>query len=103
MQTGKTRISSLPDVPTAIENGFTNFESYAWWGVWAPAGTPKPIIDKFAGALGEALRDPVVSKNLTQNLQITLLTGNAQEEAKFLAAQMALWGPVVKENSIKSD
>jgi tripartite-type tricarboxylate transporter receptor subunit TctC len=103
MQTGKTRISTLPDVLTSIESGFDKFESYAWWGVWAPAGTPKPIVEKFATALGEALRDPIVSKNLTQNLQITLLTANAQEEAKFLADQMALWGPVVKENNIKSD
>jgi len=103
MQTGKTRMPTLSTVPTAIENGFAKFEAYAWWGVWAPAGTPKPIIERFAAALGEALRDPVVSKNLTENLQVNLLTGNAQDEAKFLAEQMALWEPVVKQNNIKSD
>jgi tripartite-type tricarboxylate transporter receptor subunit TctC len=103
MQTGKTRTASLPTVQTAIEAGFANFESYAWWGVFAPAGTPKLIVERFAKALGEALRDPIVSKNLTENLQVTLLTGDAQAEAKFLAAQMALWGPVVKDNNIKSD
>jgi tripartite-type tricarboxylate transporter receptor subunit TctC len=103
MQTGKTRVPSLPTVPTAVESGFANFESYAWWGVFAPAGTPKPIVDRFAAALSEALRDPTVSKTLAVSLQITLRIGNAQEEAKFLAEQMALWGPVVKENNIKSD
>ena len=103
MQTGKTRISSLGTVPTAIEDGFTNFESYAWWGVFAPAGTPKPIVERFASALGESLRDPIVSKQLTENLRVTLRLGSPQEEAKFLAEQMALWGPVVKENNIKSD
>ena len=103
MQTGKTRVPSLPDVPTAIESGFANFKSYAWWGVFAPAGTPKPIVERFATALSEALRDPIVSKTLAQSLQITIRAGNAQEEAKFLAEQMALWGPVVKENNIKSD
>jgi tripartite-type tricarboxylate transporter receptor subunit TctC len=103
MQTGKTRIAALPAVQTAIEAGFDKFEAYAWWGVWAPAGTPKPIVEKFAKALGESLHDPMVSKNITENLQVTMLAANAQEEAKFLADQMALWGPVVKDNNIKSD
>ncbi len=103
MQTGKTRAASLPDVPTAIESGFANFESYAWWGVFAPAGTPKPVVERFAAALGEFLREPTVSKMLTENLQVTLRMGSPQDEAKFLAEQMALWGPVMKENNIKSD
>ncbi len=103
LQTGKTRLATLATVPTAIESGFAGFESYAWWGVFAPAGTPQPIIERFAAALGDSLRDPTVSKMLTESLQITLRLGDAQEEAKFLAEQMALWGPVVKENDIKSD
>jgi tripartite-type tricarboxylate transporter receptor subunit TctC len=103
MQTGKTRVATLATVPTAIESGFAGFEAYAWWGVFAPADTPKPIVERFAAALGESLRDPTVSKLLTESLQITLRLGDAQEEAKFLAEQMALWGPVVKENDIKSD
>src|SRR5580692_1155920 len=103
LQTGKTRMPSLPDVQTAIEAGFAGFESYAWWGVFAPAGTPKPIVDRFAAALGDALRDPKVSKLLTESLQITLRLGSPQEEASFLSEQMALWGPVVKENNVKSD
>jgi tripartite-type tricarboxylate transporter receptor subunit TctC len=103
MQTGKGRLPTLATVPTAIESGFAGFESYAWWGVFAPAGTPKPIIVRFAAALGDSLRDPNVSKLLSESLQITLRLGGPQEEAKFLAEQMALWGPVVKENNIKSD
>jgi tripartite-type tricarboxylate transporter receptor subunit TctC len=103
MQTGKTRVPSLPGVPTAIEGGFAGFESYAWWGVFAPAHTPKPIVERFAAALGESLREATVSKMLTENLQVTLRMGSPEDEAKFLAEQMALWGPVVKENNIKSD
>lgn len=103
LQTGKTRMPNLPDTQTAIEAGFPGFESYAWWGVFAPAGTPQPIIERFAAALGDSLRDPTVRKTLTESLQISLRLGNAEEEAKFLAAQMALWGPVVKENNIRSD
>jgi tripartite-type tricarboxylate transporter receptor subunit TctC len=103
MQTGKTRMPSLPDVQTAIEAGFAGFESYAWWGVFAPAGTPKPVIERFASALRDSLKDPAVSKLLSESLQVSLRLGSPQEEADFLAAQMALWGPVVKDNNIKSD
>jgi len=103
MQTGRTRVPSLPDAPTAIESGFPGFESYAWWGVFAPAHTPKPIVERFAAALGETLRQPAVSKMLTENLQVTLRMGSPEDEAKFLSDQMALWGPVVKENNIKAD
>ena len=103
LQTGKTRMANLADVPTAIESGFPGFESYAWWGVFAPAGTPKPIIERFGNALRESLRDPGVSKLLTESLQINLMLGGPQEDADFLKAQMALWGPVVKDNNVKSD
>jgi tripartite-type tricarboxylate transporter receptor subunit TctC len=103
MQTGKTRTPSLPTVLTAIESGFPGFESYAWWGVFAPAGTPQPIIDRFAGALRDSLNDPTTKKMLTESLQVSLLLGDAPAEAKFLAEQMALWGPVVRDNNIKSD
>jgi tripartite-type tricarboxylate transporter receptor subunit TctC len=103
LQTGKTRISALSAVPTAIESGFAGLESYAWWGVFAPAGTPKPIVERFAAALGDSLRDPNVSKLLTESLQVTLRLGSPQDEANFLSEQMALWGPVVKENNVKSD
>jgi tripartite-type tricarboxylate transporter receptor subunit TctC len=103
MQTGQTRIAPLANVPTAIENGFTGFESYAWWGVFAPAGTPAPVIERFAATLTESLRDPIISKQLTENLQITLRLGGPQEQGRFLAEQMALWQPVVKENNIKPD
>jgi tripartite-type tricarboxylate transporter receptor subunit TctC len=103
LQTGKTRMANLADVPTAIESGFAGFESYAWWGVFAPAETPAPIIERFGNALRESLRDPSVSKLLTESLQINLMLGGPQADADFLKAQMALWGPVVKDNNVKSD
>jgi tripartite-type tricarboxylate transporter receptor subunit TctC len=103
LQTGKTRLESMPQVPTAIESGFAGFESYAWWGVFAPAGTPKPIVERFGSALAASLRDENVTKQLRENLQITMLLAGPDDERKFLAEQMALWGPVVKDNNIKGD
>jgi tripartite-type tricarboxylate transporter receptor subunit TctC len=103
LQTGKTRIPTLPQVPNAIESGFAGFESYAWWGVFAPAGTPKAVIDRFGGALIETLREPTISKQISENLQVNMLLGGPEDEAKFLKEQMELWGPVVQENNIKGE
>ena len=103
MQTGKARIPALPDIPTAIESGFAGFESYAWWGVFAPAGTPKPTVERFGAALAETLREPAISKQITENLQITMRLGGPEEERTFLSEQMKLWGPVVREHGIKGE
>jgi tripartite-type tricarboxylate transporter receptor subunit TctC len=103
VQTGKARLPSMSEVPTVIESGFPGFESYAWWGVFAPAGTPKPIVERFSKELAESLRDETVAKQLRENLQVTMLLAGPEEERKFLAAQMALWGPVIRDNNIKMD
>ncbi|MEH2480718.1 tripartite-type tricarboxylate transporter receptor subunit TctC [Nitrobacteraceae bacterium AZCC 2146] len=103
LQTGKTPMLSLSTVPTAIDSGFAGFESYAWWGVFAPAGTPQPIIERFGSALTETLREPEISKRISETLQVTMLLGGPDEERKFLKAQMELWGPVVIENNIKGE
>ena len=103
MQTGKVRIPALPEIPTAIESGFAGFEFYAWWGVFTAAGTPKPTIERFGSALTETLREPAISKQITENLQITMRLGGTEEERAFLSEQMKLWGPVVREHGIKGE
>ena len=103
LQTGKTRLASMPETETAIEAGFAGFESYAWWGVFAPGGTPRAIIDRFAAELADALRAENVARQLRDNLSITLLLAGPEAQRDFLAAQMALWGPVVRENNIKGE
>jgi tripartite-type tricarboxylate transporter receptor subunit TctC len=102
-QTGKSRISALPEVPTAIESGFAGFEAYAWWGVFTAAGTPQPIIERFGAALAETLREPAINKQISENLQIAMLLAGPEEERRFLSEQMKLWGPVVREHGIKGD
>jgi tripartite-type tricarboxylate transporter receptor subunit TctC len=103
LQTGKTRMTTLPAVPNAIESGYAGFESYAWWGVFAPAGTPKPINERFGQALIDTLREPAIAKQISENLQVTMLLGGPEDERRFLQAQMELWGPVVKDNNIKGE
>ena len=101
-QTSATRVSGLPDVPTVIESGFPGFESYAWWGSFTAGRTPLPIVDRFSNALAETLREPAI-KSRIESMQITMQIGGSDAQRKFLADQMKVWGPVVKEHNIKAD
>jgi tripartite-type tricarboxylate transporter receptor subunit TctC len=103
MHTGKTKLASLPDVPSAIDAGFADFESYAWWGVFTAAGTPKAIVDRFGAALADSLRDEQIAKLVRESQQITPVLGGPDELRRFLAEQMKVWGPVVRDNNIKGE
>jgi tripartite-type tricarboxylate transporter receptor subunit TctC len=103
VHTGKSKLASKPDVPAVAESGFPGFEAYAWWGVFAPAGTPKAMIDKFGGELAACLREERVSKQLIETQQVDLRLAGPDELRKFLADQMRVWGKVVRDNNIKGD
>jgi len=102
-QTGAVRLASFPGIPTVIEDGFPGFETYAWWGVFAPAGTPKPIVERFGAELVASIRDERVEKQLTDVQLITLVLGGPELLRKFLAEQMRMWADVIRENNIKGD
>jgi tripartite-type tricarboxylate transporter receptor subunit TctC len=103
VQTGKARTTVLGEVPTVGESGFPGFEAYAWWGVFAPAGTPKPIIERFATELAACLREPRVAKQLTETQQISLALAGGEHLRRFVAEQMQVWGAVAREHGIKAD
>jgi tripartite-type tricarboxylate transporter receptor subunit TctC len=101
--TGEKRASSLPDVPTLIEQGFPGLTAHAWWGIYAPAATPKPIIDKFHAELVKVLGQPDVRKTLSESLAMDLVVSTPEELQKWTLEQLARWGKVVRENGIKAD
>jgi tripartite-type tricarboxylate transporter receptor subunit TctC len=102
IQTGATRAGNAKDTPTAIELGYTGFESYAWWGVFAPKGTPAELVDKMRTTLIEIMKEPMPFKQITENMQIQPSFGGATELSAWLGGQMKLWGDVVRENGIKA-
>jgi tripartite-type tricarboxylate transporter receptor subunit TctC len=102
-QTGKARTAALGAVPTVAESGFAAFEAYAWWGVFAPAGTPKATIARFGNELAAILREPRVEKQLTETQQVSLMLGGPETLATFLREQMQTWGPIAREFDIKGD
>jgi tripartite-type tricarboxylate transporter receptor subunit TctC len=94
--TGKTRSSVLQNVPTAIEAGVPGYEATIWLGLMAPAGTPKPIIDKLNAAVNSAIKRPDVVKLWTSQGAVTM-SMTSDEFDKFLRGDIVKWAEVVKK------
>jgi tripartite-type tricarboxylate transporter receptor subunit TctC len=102
LQLGRERLPLLQDTQTAIEAGFPDFETLAWWGIFAPKGTPADIIASMATSVREILSEPAVAAQLRDTQQMTLLLAGAEEFASFFAKQVSIWGQVVRENNIRA-
>jgi tripartite-type tricarboxylate transporter receptor subunit TctC len=103
VQTGRARTPALGALPTVDESGFSGFEAYAWWGVFAPAGTPKAVVGRFGDEVTACVREERVARQLTETQQVSLVLGGPEELRKFLADQMRVWGAVAREQDIKAD
>ena len=102
--TADSRLERLPDLPTATELGITGLGISAWYGLYAPAGTPAPIIDKLAKALQSAVQDSTVQHRLqkmdTLVFDASLATPEAHHER--LSQQVATWTDVIKKAGISA-
>jgi tripartite-type tricarboxylate transporter receptor subunit TctC len=101
--TGEKRSGVMPEVPTLAEQGLPGFSAYAWWGILAPAATPKAIVDRFHAELAKALGQPDLRKQLTETLGMDLQVGNPEQLQKFVAGEMSRWGKVVRDNNVRAD
>jgi len=100
--TSETRWSQLPDVPTMIEAGLPGFSSEVWFGIFAPAGTPRPIVDKLHAEIVKAAQAPDVTQKLAaQGFDVT--TDSPQEFEAFVKAEIAKWAKVVRESGARVD
>src|ERR1700692_815858 len=93
--TGKTRSAVLPDVPTAGEAGVPGYEATIWLGLMAPAGTPKPIIDRLNAGVNEVVRRPDVVK-LWKEQGALPMSMTPEEFDKYLRGDIVKWAEVVK-------
>ena len=101
--TGDKRSPTMPDVPTLAELGVPWKGAYAFWGILAPAGTPKPIIDKLVAELNKAIKLPDVHKTLTETLGMDVLALSPEATGQFLKDAIQRWGQVVRDNNIHSE
>jgi tripartite-type tricarboxylate transporter receptor subunit TctC len=94
--TGKTRSSVLPNVPTASEAGVPGYEATIWLGLMAPAGTPRPIIDKLNAAVNDAVKRPEIVKLWAEQGAVPM-SMTSEEFDKYLRGDIVKWANVVKQ------
>jgi tripartite-type tricarboxylate transporter receptor subunit TctC len=100
--TGTTRTSLLPDVPTMPEAGLPGFEASLYYGLVAPAGTPRPVIDKLNRELRAALASDEVQKHLA--LDGTVVTpGTPEDYAAFIDKDERKWSGLVKASGVEQE
>ena len=101
--TGEARVPALPDTPTLAEQGFKTYPTYSWWGVYAPAGTPRPVIERMSAELVKAVRAPDVTAKFTDQIFMEILASTPEAFAAFQTSEQERWFKVIKDNNIKSD
>jgi tripartite-type tricarboxylate transporter receptor subunit TctC len=95
--TTRSRLSSLPALPTADEAGLRGFELAVWHGLFAPKGTPPAIVQKLAGTLQIALKDPDLVKRFNEITTAPMSQDKATPEAAqaTLATEIDRWAPII--------
>ncbi len=98
---GAKRAPQYPDIPTFKESGY-DIEGAAWYALFAPAGTPKDIVDKIAAAAIDAVRQPDLRQKI-EPLGLEATGYGPDELAKIMKADDAKWGPVIRASGFKAD
>jgi tripartite-type tricarboxylate transporter receptor subunit TctC len=103
--TSKTRVPSLPDIPTLDEQGLRGFEVGIWHGLYGPKGMPKPVVDKLVAALQDAVKDSDVKKRFADLGASTMPPDKATPAAlqAYLKAEIDRWGPLIKKAGVYAD
>ena len=93
------RLAQLPDVPTFDEAGLKGFEASSWFGVVAPAGTPRETVRKLNAEIGRALRDHELQGRF-DNLGARLAPNTSAEFATFIRAERDKWAKIIRDANI---
>jgi tripartite-type tricarboxylate transporter receptor subunit TctC len=103
--TTRTRLPTLPDLPTAAEAGFPKIDVSTWYGLYAPRGTPKPVVERLVAALQTALRDPTVIARFYELSMEPVDLDRATPAAldAFLKAEVEKWAPIIKGAGVVAD
>jgi len=96
------RLPDYPGVPTTKEQGFANFEISVWYGILAPSGTPRDIINRLNAELGKAVQSPDMKPRFAQ-AGVDPLTSTPDEFARFIQSEATRFGKVIKEAGIKGE
>ena len=100
--TGKTRLSSLPDVPTTAEAGYPNVDATSWFAVFAPAAMPKPVVDKLTAEIAKVVNTPAF-KQKAEEQGASADYQTPQQLGDKVKADRVRWAAVVKSSKIEAD
>lgn len=100
--TSATRTQAMPEVPTLAESGVPGYEAFTWFGLYAPAGTPQPIVEAVHGAVVKTFDDSEV-KNRMAAIGAEVALSKPQELAAFQAAEAKKWSAVVRRAGIRPE
>ena len=100
--TSEKRSPLAPEIPTLREQGFTGYDVNPWFGISAPAGTPRPVVNTLNAEFRKAMSNPDLAKRLTEQ-GIDVTTGTPEEYTAFIKSETARWREVVKASGAKVD
>ena len=98
----RERTPALPEVPTAMEAGFRDYEVIGWFGLLAPAGTPPAVIDQLSGEITRMMATPAMRERAAQD-GATPVGNKPAEFERFLRAEVAKWTPIIRQAGITLD
>ncbi len=98
----RDRVPSLPDVPTAIESGFKDYDVVTWFGLLAPANVPAPIVEQLSAEVAKAMTVPETRNRITQE-GATPVASNPAAFQRFLREEIARWTKIIEQAGIKLD
>jgi tripartite-type tricarboxylate transporter receptor subunit TctC len=104
--TSPTRAKAIPDVPTTAEAGLPELQTLTWTALFAPKGTPKPVIDRLNAAVDQAMKDPAVAKRLDElgaDLPAAGDERSPQVLAKLVNAELAKWTPLIRAAGVAAE
>jgi tripartite-type tricarboxylate transporter receptor subunit TctC len=103
--TGRTRLPSSPEIPTADEAGLPGFFASLWYGLWVPKDTPRDIIAKLNATMVQVLADPLVQRRFEDlGIQISPRDQQSPEALRtFQKAEMERWWPIIKASNVRAE
>ena len=101
--TGTKRAAQAPEIPTFEESGVSGVEAYDWYGVLAPAGTPRAVIARLNARVNEVLNMPDVANRFAVTQFAEVVGSTPEELQRFIVAEVARWGKVIRDANIRAE
>ena len=101
IQFGDQRASFIPDTPTAVEQGITSLRAYSWFGFFGPAGTPKPVVERFYRDVAAAVREEKTHGIFINKFRVDVPLPPPDELRKMIADGLPFWAKIIHDNNIK--